>query len=152
MSLVKRASSESSIDPLMSEVQNQIHSNLSEPLTNSAPVRKIETVTQPVQTQTIQTAAPVVEPVAVQTQTVNAAQVSAPVATPSAEEKEPKAKSRYSDTLLLNLPVGKRNEIKEFFSNYNLSMTQGILFGLNYLMEDVKAGRIEISKLGIERK
>lgn len=131
MSLVKRASSESSIDPLMSEVQNQIHSNLSEPLTNSAPV---------------------VEPVAVQTQTVNAAQVSAPVATPSAEEKEPKAKSRYSDTLLLNLPVGKRNEIKEFFSNYNLSMTQGILFGLNYLMEDVKAGRIEISKLGIERK
>lgn len=123
MSLVKKASAETTIDPVMSEVQNQIYTNLSEPLTNSSPVKKIETVTQ---TQPVQNSAPV--------------------------EKEPKAKSRYSDTLLLNLPVGKRNEIKEFFSNYNLSMTQGILFGLNYLMEDVKAGRIEISKLGIERK
>lgn len=123
MSLVKKASAETTIDPVMSEVQNQIYTNLSEPLTNSSPVKKIETVTQ---TQPVQNSAPV--------------------------EKEPKTKSRYSDTLLLNLPVGKRNEIKEFFSNYNLSMTQGILFGLNYLMEDVKAGRIEISKLGIERK
>lgn len=123
MSLVKKASVETTIDPVMSEVQNQIYTNLSEPLTNSSPVKKIETETQ---TQPVQNSAPV--------------------------EKEPKAKSRYSDTLLLNLPVGKRNEIKEFFSNYNLSMTQGILFGLNYLMEDVKAGRIEISKLGIERK
>ena len=115
-----------SSDPDLEELNSQIKNNISSPIVNSEPVIK-----KPVTAEIKKTAS--AEPI-------------------KTEEAAQKPKSRYSDTVNLNLPVGKRNEIKEFFNTYHLSMTQGILFAIHYLKEDVKAGKVEISKLGVERK
>lgn len=107
----------------LEELNSQIKNNISSPIVNSEPVIK--------------------KPVSEEIRKTDSAET---------EESTQKTKSRYSDTVNLNLPVGKRNEIKEFFNAYHLSMTQGILFAINYLKEDVKSGKVEISKLGVERK
>lgn len=123
MSLVKSAG-----DKSLEELANQIKNNTSMPITKESSVRDSEVRIR----ETAKTAEPVTSEI------------------PADSESKPK--SRYSDTVNLNLPVGKRNEIKEFFNTYHLSMTQGILFAINYLKEDVKSGKVEISKLGVERK
>ena len=123
MSLVKSAGNKS-----LEELANQIKNNTSMPITKESSVRDSEVRIR---------------------ETAKAAE---PVTSEIPADSESKPKSRYSDTVNLNLPVGKRNEIKEFFNTYHLSMTQGILFAINYLKEDVKSGKVEISKLGVERK
>ena len=123
MSLVKSAG-----DKSLEELANQIKNNTSMPITKGSSVRDSEVRIR----ETAKSAEPVTSEI------------------PADSESKPK--SRYSDTVNLNLPVGKRNEIKEFFNTYHLSMTQGILFAINYLKEDVKSGKVEISKLGVERK
>lgn len=123
MSLVKSAG-----DKSLEELANQIKNNTSMPITKESSVRDSEVRIR----ETAKSAKPVTSEI------------------PADSESKPK--SRYSDTVNLNLPVGKRNEIKEFFNTYHLSMTQGILFAINYLKEDVKSGKVEISKLGVERK
>lgn len=123
MSLVKSAG-----DKSLEELANQIKNNTSMPITKESSVRDSEVRIR---------------------ETAKAAET---VTSEIPADSESKPKSRYSDTVNLNLPVGKRNEIKEFFNTYHLSMTQGILFAINYLKEDVKSGKVEISKLGVERK
>lgn len=123
MSLVKSAG-----DKSLEELANQIKNNTSMPITKESSVRDSEIRIR---------------------ETAKAAET---VTSEIPADSESKPKSRYSDTVNLNLPVGKRNEIKEFFNTYHLSMTQGILFAINYLKEDVKSGKVEISKLGVERK
>ena len=123
MSLVKSAG-----DKSLEELANQIKNNTSMPITKESSVRDSEVRIR---------------------ETAKAAET---VTSEFPADSESKPKSRYSDTVNLNLPVGKRNEIKEFFNTYHLSMTQGILFAINYLKEDVKSGKVEISKLGVERK
>lgn len=123
MSLIK-----STGDKSFEELTNQIKNNTAMPITKESSVRDSEVKIR---------------------ETVKSAE---PVNSESAADSGIKPKSRYSDTVNLNLPVGKRNEIKEFFNTYHLSMTQGILFAINYLKEDVKSGKVEISKLGVERK
>lgn len=123
MSLVKSAG-----DKSLEELANQIKNNTSMPITKESSVRDSEVRIR---------------------ETAKAAEA---VTSEIPADSESKPKSRYSDTVNLNLPVGKRNEIKEFFNTYHLSMTQGILFAINYLKEDVKSGKVEISKLGVERK
>jgi len=124
MSLVKSAG-----DKSLEELANQIKNNTSMPITKESSVRDSYEV-----------------------RIRETAKAAEPVTSEIPADSESKPKSRYSDTVNLNLPVGKRNEIKEFFNTYHLSMTQGILFAINYLKEDVKSGKVEISKLGVERK
>lgn len=77
-------------------------------------------------------------------------QVSAPAVTVQAES-DSKAKSKYSDSVNLRLTTGKRNEFKTFFTQCEISMNQGFEMAVDYLIKEVKAGHIKVSKSGISQ-
>lgn len=77
-------------------------------------------------------------PVAVETPVQ---QVSAPVT----------AKSKYSDSVNLRLTSGKRNDFKKFFTDCEISMNQGFEMAVDYIMREARAGRITVSKSGINK-
>lgn len=64
---------------------------------------------------------------------------------------ESKAKSKYSDSVNLRLTTGKRNEFKTFFTQCEISMNQGFEMAVDYLIREVKAGNIKVSKSGITK-
>lgn len=67
------------------------------------------------------------------------------------EQTEKKVKSKYSDAVNLRLTSGKRSEFKRFFSSCEISMNQGFEIAVDYLMREVRAGRVTVSKSGITR-
>jgi len=67
------------------------------------------------------------------------------------EQTEKKVKSKYSDAVNLRLTSGKRSEFKSFFSSCEISMNQGFEIAVDYLMREVRAGRVTVSKAGITR-
>lgn len=61
------------------------------------------------------------------------------------------AKSKYSDTVNLHLTTGKRTEFKSFFAQHEITMNQGFEIAVDYLIREVKAGRLKVSKSGIAK-
>lgn len=76
---------------------------------------------------------------------------SAPETTPAELPVDSKAKSKYSDSVNLRLTTGKRNEFKTFFTQCEISMNQGFEMAVDYLIREVKAGNIKVSKSGITK-
>lgn len=74
--------------------------------------------------------------------------VAAPV-TPAAPVSEKKGK--YSDVVNLHFTTGKRAEFKAFFSSNEITLVQGVELAVNYIMKEVKAGNLTISRNGIEK-
>lgn len=96
---------------------------------------------------------PTVLPEALQNQIKNnftKDETEAPV-TPVQTDAESKAKSKYSDSVNLRLTTGKRNEFKTFFTQCEISMNQGFEMAVDYLIKEVKAGNIKVSKSGITK-
>lgn len=63
----------------------------------------------------------------------------------------PEKKGKYSDVANLHFSTGKRAEFKAFFSANEITLVQGVELAVNYIMKEVKAGRLTISRNGIER-
>lgn len=63
----------------------------------------------------------------------------------------PAAKSKYADSVNLRLTSGKRNEFKKFFTECEISMNQGFEMAVDYILRETKAGRITVSKSGINK-
>lgn len=64
--------------------------------------------------------------------------------------EEPKGK-RSDDVVQLKFSKGKRAEAKAFYSTYDVKMNAGFEMAYEFLKEEVKAGRVKISKSGIQR-
>jgi hypothetical protein len=61
------------------------------------------------------------------------------------------AKSKYADSVNLRLTSGKRNEFKKFFTECEISMNQGFEMAVDFILRETKAGRITVSKSGINK-
>ena len=64
--------------------------------------------------------------------------------------EEPKGK-RSDDVVQLKFSKGKRAEAKPFYSTYDVKMNAGFEMAYEFLKEEVMAGRVKISKSGIQR-
>lgn len=64
--------------------------------------------------------------------------------------EEPKGK-RSDDVVQLKFSKGKRAEAKAFYSTYDVKMNAGFEMAYEFLKEEVMAGRVKISKSGIQR-
>lgn len=62
-----------------------------------------------------------------------------------------KPKGKYNDVANLHFSRGKKAEFKAFFSAHEVTLVQGVENAVNYIMKEVKAGRLKISRNGIER-
>lgn len=62
---------------------------------------------------------------------------------------EPKGK--YNDVANLHFSRGKKAEFKSFFSAHEVTLVQGVENAVNFIMKEVKAGRLNISRNGIEK-
>ena len=60
-------------------------------------------------------------------------------------------KSKYNDVANLHFSRGKKAEFKAFFSANEVTLVQGVENAVNYIMKEVKAGRLKISRNGIEK-
>ena len=71
------------------------------------------------------------------------------------EEKVPvvkaEPKSKYNDVANLHFSRGKKAEFKAFFSAHEVTLVQGVENAVNFIMKEVKAGRLTISRNGIEK-
>ena len=108
---------------LPTEVQSQISNNL-----------KLDT--------TDYTALPAVEPEPIKTEPLKEIVTS--------KIEEPKAK-RTDDCVQLKFSKGKRSEAKAFFSSYDVKMNAGFEMAYEFLKEEVMAGRVKLSKTGVQR-
>lgn len=70
---------------------------------------------------------------------------------PKAETQTSTAKSKYADSVNLRLTSGKRNEFKKFFTDCEISMNQGFEMAVDFIIREAKAGRITVSKSGINK-
>ena len=59
-------------------------------------------------------------------------------------------KSKYNDVANLHFSKGKKAEFKAFFSSHEVSLVQGVENAVTYIMKEVKAGRLRVSRNGIE--
>lgn len=64
--------------------------------------------------------------------------------------EEPKGK-RSDDVVQLKFSKGKRAEAKAFYSTYDVKMNAGFEMAYEFLKEEVMAGRVKLSKSGIQR-
>ena len=64
--------------------------------------------------------------------------------------EEPKGK-RSDDVVQLKFSKGKRAEAKAFYSAYDVKMNAGFEMAYEFLKEEVSAGRVKLSKSGIQR-
>ncbi|MCR4579513.1 MAG: hypothetical protein K5681_04110 [Treponema sp.] len=71
-----------------------------------------------------------------------------PAITPTVKA-EPK--SKYNDVANLHFSRGKKAEFKAFFSSHEVTLVQGVENAVNYIMKEVKAGRLTVSRNGIEK-
>lgn len=74
---------------------------------------------------------------------------------PAAPQEEKTAESsgsspKYSDVIMARLTKGKRNVFKAFFSEYGITINSGVEMCIEYVMDQVKAGNLKISKAGIK--
>ena len=60
-------------------------------------------------------------------------------------------KGKYSDVVNLHFTTGKRAEFKAFFSSNEITLVQGVELAVNYIMKEVKAGNLTISRNGLEK-
>ena len=67
------------------------------------------------------------------------------------EETTEKPKGKYTDVANLHFSRGKKAEFKAFFSAHEVTLVQGVENAVNYIMKEVKAGRLKVSRNGIER-
>ena len=67
------------------------------------------------------------------------------------EETGEKPKGKYNDVANLHFSRGKKAEFKAFFSAHEVTLVQGVENAVNYIMKEVKAGRLKVSRNGIER-
>lgn len=75
-----------------------------------------------------------------------------PLAEPSTNiETVEKPKSKYNDVANLHFSRGKKAEFKAFFSAHEVTLVQGVENAVNYIMKEVKAGRLKVSRNGIEK-
>lgn len=65
-------------------------------------------------------------------------------------QEEPKGK-RSDDVVQLKFSRGKRAEAKAFYSTYDVKMNAGFEMAYEFLKEEVMAGRVKLSKSGIQR-
>lgn len=107
---------------LTPELQNQIANNLS---IDNTPIVKQEPISAHIEQPALSTT---------------------PVKTPSAEPK-----SKYNDVANLHFSRGKKAEFKAFFSSNEVTLVQGVENAVNYIMKEVKAGRLKVSRNGIEK-
>lgn len=63
---------------------------------------------------------------------------------------EPKGK-RSDDVVQLKFSKGKRAEAKAFYSAYDVKMNAGFEMAYEFLKEEVMAGRVKLTKIGIQR-
>ncbi|WP_178841229.1 hypothetical protein [uncultured Treponema sp.] len=68
----------------------------------------------------------------------------------SLPQEQPKGK-RTDDVVQLKFSKGKRAEAKAFYSAYDLKMNAGFEMAYEFLKEEVTAGRVKLSKSGIQR-
>ncbi len=71
--------------------------------------------------------------------------------TESAEIKSEEPKSKYNDVANLHFSRGKKAEFKSFFSSHEVTLVQGVENAVNYIIKEVKAGRLTVSRNGIEK-
>ena len=60
-------------------------------------------------------------------------------------------RGKYSDVANLHFTRGKKAEFRAFFSSHEVTLVQGVETAVNYIMKEVKAGRLTISRNGIEK-
>lgn len=58
---------------------------------------------------------------------------------------------RSDDVVQLKFSRGKRAEAKSFFASYDLKMNSGFEIAYEFLKEEVFAGKIKLSRSGIQR-
>ena len=58
---------------------------------------------------------------------------------------------RSDDVVQLKFSKGKRAEAKAFYSAYDVKMNAGFEMAYGFLKEEVMAGRVRLSKSGIQR-
>ena len=58
---------------------------------------------------------------------------------------------RSDDVVQLKFSKGKRAEAKAFYSAYDVKMNAGFEMAYEYLKSEVEAGRVKISKSGIQK-
>lgn len=58
---------------------------------------------------------------------------------------------RSDDVVQLKFSKGKRAEAKAFYSAYDVKMNAGFEMAYEFLKEEVMAGRVKLSKSGIQR-
>lgn len=58
---------------------------------------------------------------------------------------------RSDDVVQLKFSKGKRAEAKAFYSAYDVKMNAGFEMAYEFLKEEVMAGRVRLSKSGIQR-
>lgn len=74
----------------------------------------------------------------------------APVVETAEEPAETGSSKKYSDVIMARLTKGKRNVFKAFFSEYGITVNSGVEMCIEYVMDQVRAGNIKISKAGIK--
>lgn len=74
----------------------------------------------------------------------------APVETKVEAAVEAKGK-RTDDVVQLKFSKGKRAEAKAFYALYDVKMNAGFEMAYEFLKEEVNAGRVKLSKSGIQR-
>lgn len=67
--------------------------------------------------------------------------------TPKSQEKG----KRTDDLVQLKFSKGKRAEAKAFYAQYDVKMNAGFEMAYEYLKSEVAAGRVKISKSGIQK-
>ena len=69
-----------------------------------------------------------------------------------AESPKPAEKGKRTDDLVqLKFSKGKRAEAKAFYAQYDVKMNAGFEMAYEYLKSEVEAGRVKISKSGIQK-
>ena len=67
-----------------------------------------------------------------------------------ASESSSKDEKIYSDNINLRLPKGERKRLKAFCAAHDISMTQFIVFAIDYLESRVEDGNATVSKMGVK--
>lgn len=71
---------------------------------------------------------------------------------PASSEKPAEEKGKRSDDVVqLKFSKGKRAEAKAFYALYDVKMNAGFEMAYEFLKEEVNAGRVKLSKSGIQR-
>lgn len=66
------------------------------------------------------------------------------------KKEEPKGK-RTDDLVQLKFSRGKRAEAKAFYALHDLKMNTGFEIAYEFLKQEVNAGRVKLSRSGVER-